>query len=219
MALMSRTIHLRSRLVETPAGAIPELGDTPYDNVSAVGSDRAHSPAPEIEAPILRRPSFGMEGQIESDLVSDHVSTLGNKFVIEPRGSQSEPDNRSKKIPRINLSGRGRGGIRMRPNREYSELSGEQIATVAAAEAALTNNEHARVAQRQLSEATSRGEGPSRDKGKGRAFSEALSEPEGEDLELQRAMYRVYKDLAKNKRKEEKKRVQIATGRDVPIVN
>jgi len=100
-------------------------------------------------------------------------------------------------------------------------LSKQQTSAVAAAsKAALTSEERARIAHRQTSEAASRGEGPSLQKGKGRDprdFGGISFEPGEDDPDLQIAMYQAYQDFASQKIEEAKKRAKIVTDRDVPI--
>jgi len=186
----SRTIKLRSRVVETTE-AVPELGSiTPIDTGSDnERSERAVSPAPEIvtsrrpdDDPILRHPSPELEmedqdsptrrhgfGSIESGLVSEPAVSTGitSNKVNEPekksKGVLDSLDNWRKREDPPHLAGRGRGtlGVRFHPNIGHARLSEEQIATATEAEAA-TPREFARVTQRQSSESVSLGEGPSR---------------------------------------------------------
>ena len=235
---MSRSINLRSRLVESPAKAVPEPHGNPLiDTGSEHGSERAASPTPEFDethhaddVSNSRHPSPGMEDRSsptrrfgsgsEPGLVCDPlVSNSSNNIkIIAPEKSQSESDlgNYELRIPKYDLSGRGRGGMAMRPRRGHPVLSENQTATIAAAKAALTSEEQARIARRQVPEIESVGAGPSTNKGKGIHPRElGIEYASGEDdPELQVAMYKEYK--AAKKLRDAQKRVRMATSRDVP---
>jgi hypothetical protein len=239
-SLMSRVINLRSRLVDMAnTVTAPESGDTaPNDTGSEHGSERAASPTPEIDdthhlrdAPVSRRPSLETEDQNsptrrtggDSDLVRvPNVSTIDNNRIVEPERGQRESDERSKiirNIPIGNPFGRGRGGFLRRPRRVSTALSEDQAAVVAAARAALTPEEQARIAQRQSSEVSSRGEGTSHQKGKGidpRDLGGISFEPDEDDPDLQTALYQTYQDYISRRNEKAKKRNQVATDRDVP---
>jgi len=244
----SRTIKLRSRVVET-TDAIPGLGPiTPIDNGSdQEGSERATGPTPgdvesrrpdDVSSP--RHPSLNFDNEMEdqesptrgfgygrdgSGLVSepelstgifdkntaDNKTRDGNKRRLSWSARESPP----------HLSGRGRG-VRFSSIREPAKLSREQLATVATAEATLTPNEQLHIAQRQESEATSHGEGPSRNKGKGKdplEFGGINYESGEEDPEIQIAMYEAYKEAANRKLLEVKKRAQMAKIRNEHTVS
>jgi hypothetical protein len=234
---MTRTINLRTRVVEATAEAVPEPSNAPLDaGTDLNGSERAVSPAPEIDdtrledVSISRHPSAEAEtpemedqnsptrrlgfGSTESDLVRDLVSNTDSTTMqtVVPDKSQSQSDNWISRdpIPRYYPSGRGRGGIRLRPRREPADLSNEQIETVAAAEAALTSDEQELIAHRQESEAMSKGEGNSRDKGKNRHpkdFGAIDFAPGEDDPDMQLAIYKACKEIMSKGIKKAKKRM------------
>jgi hypothetical protein len=236
----SRTINLRSRVVETTE-AVPELGyitpvDTGSDNRV---SERAVSPAPgTVESRRLdnvsvpRHPSLDNEmedldsptrrfgfGRSESGLVSDpEVSTgiIKRNRIMPRKLSWNQKDF----PPHLSRRGRGKSGVRFRPMREYAKLSDEQLATVAAAEATMTSDERARIVQRDMSDATSRGEGPSHNKGKGndpREFGGIDFAPDEDDPEIQLALLKAYKEEAEKRILEAEKRLHTVSTRETSV--
>jgi hypothetical protein len=164
---------------------------------------------------------FGF-GSIEPGLVSETpVSTdITANEVISPEKAQGDeyPVGWSLREIPPHDSGRGRGNwrVRFRPIRGQTRLSKEQLATVAAAKAAMTPHEQAHIAQRQSSDATSRGERLSRAKEKSfdhLNFGGIELEPGEEDLEVQLAMLEAYRDAADKRIADAKKRMQAATDR------
>jgi hypothetical protein len=210
----------------------------PTDTGSESASEMGESPAPKsgethrVDVSDLRRSSgnemedrssptrrFGT-GTNELDLVRAPIvsSTDVNNYFNTSEDGQEDSDNWNinKKVPRNNLSGRGRGGMMMRPDREHHALSKEQLGTIKAAQAALSSEELLHITRRQAEEPDLIGDGPSRNKGKGidpLEFGNIQFTSGEEDPEIQRAMYEEHQ--TRKKALDAQKALRLNTSRDV----